>query len=99
MPVVTGFIFDDRALDKMAAHGISERRAFQVLEERHIIVPNRKGQAAPYLVIGRDRGGAYITLPVFPTWDEELWRPVTAWPSKDREKALFRKMWSNDDEP
>jgi hypothetical protein len=40
-----------------------------------------------YLVIGRDHGGAAITVPVEPTHDPKLWRPITAWPSKAHEAA------------
>ena len=98
MPVVLDFAFDDRNVQKMAEHGISDRRALEVLEEVHIIVPNRKGRAAPLLLIGLDRGGACISIPIQPTQEDGVWRPITAWPSKEHEKERLRRARSRNNE-
>ncbi len=71
----------------MARHGISPRQVIQVLDSEHIIVPNRGKRRGAYLLIGRDHGGACISVPVEPTRDRTLWRPITAWPSKNHERA------------
>ncbi len=86
-PVIHGFAFDDANEAEMARHGLTPRRVLQVLEDEIVILPNRKGRTALYLLIGRDRGGACITVPIEPTHDHATWRPVTAWYSKDHEKA------------
>jgi hypothetical protein len=38
-------------------------------------------------VIGHDNGGACIAVPVEPTHDPSVWRPITAWPCKQSERA------------
>ena len=84
-PTVAGFVFDDDNEEKFAGHGLNARRVQQVLDGTHVVALNRKARRGLYLVIGRDHGGAVITIPVEPTRDPLLWRPITAWPSKKRE--------------
>jgi hypothetical protein len=86
MPDVADFVFDDENEDKIAAHRLTQRRVLQVLENAHIIVPNRRGRRAPFLIVGRDNGGACISIPIEPTNYPLAWRPVTAWPSKENER-------------
>ena len=96
MPVVSGLAFDDVSREKMAIHGISERRALEVLDDPHIIVPNRKDRRGTYLLIGRDHGGACVALPIEPTRDPVIWRPITAWPCKDNERARLQRSAPRD---
>jgi hypothetical protein len=91
MPDVAGFLFDDDNEEEMAAHGLTPRRVIQVLENKHIVVPNRRGCRARYLIVGRDNGGACITAPIEPTRDPLVWRPVTAWLSKDYERQRLER--------
>ena len=46
MPDVAGFLFDDENEEEMAAHGLTPRRVIQVLENKHIVVANRRGRRA-----------------------------------------------------
>jgi len=87
MPDVADFLFDDEIEAKMGNHGLTPRKVLQVLENRHIVVKNRRRRRGVFPIVGTDNGGAYITVPVEPTHDRLLWRPVTAWPSKDHERA------------
>ena len=91
MQVIADFLFDDENEEKMAVHGLTPRRILQVLENRHIVVKNRRNRRGTILIVGTDNGGAYITVPVEPTHDRLLWRPVTAWPSKDHERAWLHR--------
>lgn len=85
-PVIADFLFDDENEEEMAQHGLIARRVLQILDGEYMIVPNRRARRALYLLIGRDHGGAFITVPVEPTHDPVVWRPVTAWPSKRHER-------------
>ena len=78
MPRVEGFLFDDDNVDKFAAHGIGERQVDQILDRDFVIVPNRKKRRALYLLVGRDLGGRCIAVPIEPTRDPAIWRPITA---------------------
>jgi len=86
-PTITDFLFDDDNEEKIARHGISPRQVLQILDDEHVIAANRGKRRGAYLVIGRDHGGAWISVPVEPTHVPTLWRPITAWPSKKHERA------------
>jgi hypothetical protein len=90
-PDVADFLFDHENEEEMAVHGLTPRRVIQVLENKHIVVPNRRRRRAQYLIVGRDNGGASITIPIQPTGDPLVWRPVTAWPSKDHERQRLER--------
>ena len=72
-PQITDFAFDDDNEDKMATHGVSPDRAAQVLDNDHVILSNRKSRRGSFLIVGRDNGGAFITVPVEPTHDPTIW--------------------------
>jgi hypothetical protein len=91
MPDVADFLFDHENEEEMAVHGLTPRTVIQVLENKHIVVPNRRRRRAQYLIVGRDNGGASITVPIQPTGDPLVWRPVTAWPSKDHERRCLER--------
>jgi hypothetical protein len=84
---IRGFLFDEDNEEKLAAHGIRPRQVDQILDEEFLVASNRKARRAAYLVIGRDWGGMCIAVPIEPTRDPFVWRPVTAWPCKASEEA------------
>jgi uncharacterized DUF497 family protein len=90
-PAVWDFAFDDENEDKFAAHGLSAAQVRQLLESPFVLVPNRRGRRAAYLLIGRDRGGGCIAAPIEPTREPTVWRPVTAWRCKAVEEARLAK--------
>jgi uncharacterized DUF497 family protein len=92
MPQVTvaEFQFSERAAAKMWEHGIDFAQLSEVLNHPRVAVRNRKNRAADYLLIGRDNSGRCITIPMLPTDDPYLWRPITAWYCKPSEAAKLR---------
>ena len=89
---ILDFLFDDDNEEEMARHGITPEMALQILENPMVVLPNRKDRRAKYLIIGRDRGGACLAVPVEPTHEPSLWRPVTAWRCKEREHARLGEV-------
>lgn len=89
-PRIADFMFDDENIDKMWEHGVRPRQVRQVLDNRPAVAVNRKGRRGLWMVIGRDNGGACITIPVEPTSDPTVWRPITAFPCKESEEARIR---------
>jgi hypothetical protein len=83
---IEGFEFDDNNIREIERH-LDHVRVSQVLENEFITVRNRKGRSATRLLVGRDNGGAYITVPISPTSDPRIWRPITAWLSKPHERG------------
>ncbi len=86
---VADFLMDDENTEKFWAHGLTDRQVRQVLDDRYTVVSNRKNRRSRYLIIGRDWSGQCITIPIEPTYDPILWRPVTAWYCKPAEAALL----------
>lgn len=77
-PRVSALVFDDSNEEKALAHGVTKRQMLQVLDNNPWIGPNRKDRRAPFVMIGLDDGGKCITVPLEPTGDATIWRPVTA---------------------
>ena len=91
MPIIAGFLFDDDNVEKLAFHRLSDEQVDQVLDSPYLVARNRKDQRASLLVIGRDHRGLCIAIPVEPTSDPEVWRPVTAWPCKTSESQRLQR--------
>ncbi len=90
-PRIERFLIDDLNETKINSHGLSVHQIVQVLENKHIVVPNRKRRRGLYLVVGVDNGGSCIAIPVERTHDPKLWRPITAWYCKESEQTLLKK--------
>jgi uncharacterized DUF497 family protein len=82
---------DDENEAKAANHGVSVIELFQLLDCTIRVFKNRKDRAAAHLMIGRTHGGRTITVPIVETPVPGRWRPVTAWPSTDAEKARYEQ--------
>ena len=81
------FLIDEDNEGKFAEHGLTRRQIVQVLDSSHLIVKNRRRRRASHMIVGRDHGGACIAIPIEPTHETTIWRPVTAWPCKASEYA------------
>jgi hypothetical protein len=84
------FAISDRAAEKFWSHRITRRQVEEVLLNRFVVTINRKDRAAGHLAIGRDNNGRCLTIPVVPTDDPAVWRPVTAWYCNSSEAAKLR---------
>lgn len=83
--MIAEFSFDEENEAEMAAHGISPKQLVQVLDGLYQVRKNRRGRRAAHMVIGRDHQGQCIAIPIVPTYDRRVWRPVTAWYCKPHE--------------
>ena len=87
---VREFAIGERAAEKFWSHGITRRQVEEMLLNRLVVTVNRKDRAASHLAIGRDNQGRCITVPILPTGDVGIWRPITAWPCKPGEAAKLQ---------
>ena len=85
VPDIQAFVLDDVNEGKFAVHAVTAEQVLQVLENRHVILRNRGERRATHIVIGMDDEGSCIAVPVEPTYDPGLWRPITAWYCKRSE--------------
>jgi hypothetical protein len=88
---ISGFLHDDENEDKYWDHGIVPEQIDDILANPHVIRRNRRNRRAPYMVVGVDRSGKCIAVPIEATYDPFIWRPVTAWYCKDSEAALLSR--------
>jgi hypothetical protein len=93
------FQYSDATTEKFWYHGIRTEQMDAVLGNFWIVIHNRKGRAAPYVLIGRDDQGHCLAIPIAPTDDPVVWRPITAWYCKPSEVARLRRGKSIMDEP
>lgn len=90
-PLIEEFLINEVNEEKINSHGLSIRQVVEVLENKHIVIRNRKHRRGLYLIIGTDNSGNCIAIPVERTYDPRLWRPITAWFCKGSEQALLKK--------
>lgn len=88
---IDGFLFDDENVDKFNSHGLSDNDVDQILDNTFLVIQNRKERRGQYLIIGRDKGGRCVAVPIEPTRDRNIWRPITAWLCKANEEARLRR--------
>jgi len=86
---IEDFLFDETNDEKFAEHGLTDKSVLQILQTPFVILRNRRNRRAAYLVIGRDFGGQCIAVPIEPTHEPTVWRPVTAWRCKRGEETLL----------
>jgi hypothetical protein len=87
---IAKFLISDTAAEKFWDHGISTDQVESVLDNRWVTTRNRAGRAAPYILLGRDEQGRCLAIPIVPTDDRLVWRPITAWYCKPSEAAKLR---------
>ena len=88
--VVEEFAYDDENIEKFWRHGLKVMQIDQVLDSGFRTKRNRNERRASHIVVGRDRSGRCIAIPIEPTSDPVVWRPVTAWPCKPAEQSWLR---------
>lgn len=87
---VADFAVGGRTEDKLWSHGITTDQLYQTLDRHYVVIRNRKNRATEYFFLGRENSGRCLAVPILPTDDPYLWRPVTAWYCKSAEAALLR---------
>ena len=87
-------LLDGANTAKMHEHGVTVRRAFDVLDREPRVLVNHARAGAALLVVGPDAAGRFVTMPIDPTGEHGIWRPRTAYPSKPSDIARYRKQRS-----
>jgi hypothetical protein len=89
-PRVFDLQFDEANEEEAARHSVTVREIRQVLDQGPIFVQNKKGHAAPIVMIGPTFGGRLLTIPLAPTALDGVWRPATAWDASPGERSRYR---------
>lgn len=69
----------------MWEHRVDIDHLYALIAGDYVVRRNRKHRAAPYLLIGEDNQGRCLAVPIVPTEDPHVWRPITAWECKRHE--------------
>jgi len=88
---IADFDITRRVFDKIADHGITVDQLYAVLDEFSVVIRNRKHRAASHALLGTDGQGRCLAIPIVPTDDPFVWRPITAWYCKPSEAAILRQ--------
>jgi hypothetical protein len=76
----------------MWEHRVDLEHLYEVIAGSYIVRRNRANRVAPYLLIGEDNEGRCLAVPIVPTDDPFVWRPITAWKCKASEAdKLYRR--------
>jgi hypothetical protein len=88
---IADFRITPTAHDKMWAHRIDADQVYAVLDSFWTVTRNRANRAASQILYGTVEQGRCLAIPIVPTEDPLIWRPITAWYCKPREAAILRK--------
>jgi hypothetical protein len=90
MARIEEFDLPEWSIEKLWRHRIDPKQLYAVIAGRHIVTRNRRGRAASHVLIGLGDQGRRLAIPVVPTDDPLIWRPITAWYCKPSEGAKLR---------
>jgi hypothetical protein len=88
---VSALILDEHNLAEMARHGVSGAEVVQLIANRHITGPNRRGEPGSIVLIGETDGGRVLTVPLAPTDEPATWRAATAFDASRHQRTIFRR--------
>lgn len=87
---VEEIVLDDWASEELWKHGIRPGQIFQMLENRHILLRNKRRRRATHRLVGPDGSGLLLTVCITPLNRRRTkWEVVTGWPSTTGEKQLY----------
>jgi uncharacterized DUF497 family protein len=90
-PQVSGiyaFEWDEINSEHLAARGVTDLEVEELLDNEHVLMPNRKHEGRS-LLVGHTSGGRTLVVSIEPTRDSGTWRPITA---RDAEPEERRKL-------
>ena len=89
--VVHQLVATGRALDKLAARGISADEPPQLRHERYVVLHNPRDPERRRFLIGSTDGGRALTLVIEQTVDPTTWLIVTGWDATAAERRILSR--------
>ena len=81
--------FDEGNESELAGHHVSPSEVWEVLVGEPTWVPNKKGRAGTWLVVGFTTGGRCLSIPVVYDAARDSVRPITGWTSTVGERDRY----------
>ncbi|MEX2081351.1 MAG: hypothetical protein WEC33_07015 [Dehalococcoidia bacterium] len=82
--------FDEYNEAEMRAHQVAEREVWEVFEEGYELLRNAKRHLASHLMVGKTLSGRWLTIPIARTPTPGVWRPATAFPAREQDRAKLK---------
>jgi hypothetical protein len=89
--VVHQLVATERALDKLAARGISADEPPQLRHNRYVVLRNPRDPERRRFLIGSTDGGRVLTLVIEQTVDPTTWLIVTGWGATAAERRILSR--------
>ncbi len=87
---VNGFEWDEKNETHSARHQVTPIIAAEVLCGTPLFFRGRPRRTATHMMIGPALDGRFWTVHILETAKPGIWRPITGWPSTEREIRLYR---------
>lgn len=91
MPHYLELEFDDDNIAELDRHGVAVEDVEAVFFGTPRFFKNKRGRAGTRLMVGPDRGGRLLAVPIVETAVDGRWKPITAWPATENQKKLWRR--------
>lgn len=82
-------VWDDANREELAAHGVAPGEVEALVAADAWAAEAHPAYPEQVRVIGRTPAGRWLTVPVAPTADPAVWRPVTGWDATPAERAYY----------
>ncbi|HKO26318.1 MAG TPA: hypothetical protein VJU80_02575 [Solirubrobacteraceae bacterium] len=89
--VVHQLVATERALDKLAARGISADEPPQLRHDRYAVLRNPRDPERRRFLIGSTDGGRVLTFVIERTVDPTTWLIVTGWDATAAERRILSR--------
>ena len=89
--VIHQLVATERALDKLAARGISADEPPQLRHNRYVVLHNARDPERRRFLVGSTDGGRVLTLVIEQTVDPTTWMIVTGWGATDADRRILSR--------
>jgi hypothetical protein len=77
--------------DHIGHRDIAPEDIRSLIDGDYLVRRNRSGRTASHLLLGTDRRGRCLAVPILATNVLGVWRAITAWPCKNVERLTLRR--------
>lgn len=89
--VVDAFVWDEENESHCMRHGLTPFIAEEVRSRAPLFFLNKKRTTGSHLMIGPALNGRFWAVVILKQDNPGLWRPITGWPSSERQIVLYNE--------
>ena len=88
-PDIETFLIDAALEAALEEYGLSAAKVVETLDGRLAWFSTDDDVRGDFYLVDIDHAGVHITMPIVPTHEPGVWRPLAAWPSTDEEQERY----------